>query len=189
MEPVKHADDRPVDPARLKRAKHWLHNHHVPGWRRRIRHINTRLHRAVKRAKLAQLDRVLTEIRRLIAIPVPYLWGGGHASTPAYIDKGGDCSGYASHLGQVLSPAVWTANTTAMIAGSHGLSKGPGKILTFFVKSDHVIVRVTNPVTGKLIGWTQLGGSDNRHGGHVEWMNPSPERIAQFTYQCHPTGF
>lgn len=130
---------------------------------------------------------------------LPYIWGGAHvtpAPAPAVLagrSSGYDCSSGACHFDQAMGVDTPTGTTFSMAEPQAGLVKGPGRFITHFIKnvpaSDaHVVTRVTDG-NGKVLGWFEVGGSDNTRGGGPCQFNPSPSRIAQFPLQVHPKGY
>lgn len=159
-----------------------------------------RLNKRIRRKKKALdstvhlVERFLDEAIRDTKLGLHYLWGGGHLpGDPAAHPNGPwDCSGWALHL---LATVVEHVNGSGMNtigfmnaarSKSNGLEEGEGRWITFYVKDDHMVTRVV--FRGRTY-WMQCGGSDNpKPGDGPTFWHPTPERIREFTFHCHPKG-
>lgn len=159
-----------------------------------------RLNKRIRRKKKALdstvhlVTRFLDEAIRDTKLGLHYLWGGGHLpGDPAAHPNGPwDCSGWALHLLSVVVEGVNGAgmNTIGFMnaarAETNGLEQGEGRWITFFVKDDHMVTRVV--FNGRTY-WMECGGSDNpKAGDGPTFWTPTPERIRQFNFHCHPKG-
>lgn len=107
---------------------------------------------------------------------VPYLWGGGHGSTPAPVGSAVDCSGFVS---QILGVAPRVSGDFATSWGK----PGKGKWVTVYANSEHVLMSMRDPRTNK-VRWFGTSRS-NPGGGAGEIDQPSKEYLARFARR-HP---
>jgi hypothetical protein len=134
------------------------------------------------------IQAMVSEINRLIAKSMPYLWGGGHG-TPANSGPG-DCSWFASRLVQMLAPGMATGTTFTLASDSH-LTDGKGSFLTLHIKNvpagdAHVICELFD---GHTTRWCETGGRDNTEHGGPCWFTPTSSRINEFPIKRHVKGF
>jgi len=101
---------------------------------------------------------VLKEANRIDALHLPYLWGGGHQSSPAPANGPFDCSGAVSRL---LQGAGF--NIPTMVSGgfeSFG-DAGKGKV-SILANKDHVY---------SVLGGRAWGTSEENPGGGAGWID------------------
>jgi cell wall-associated NlpC family hydrolase len=129
----------------------------------------------------ATAEAVEEQAARLAAMHLPYVWGGGHDSTPAEPSGGPppglDCSGSVSW---VLQHAGFHIPT--MVSGDfeHWGDPGPGKWITIFANPEHVFMRIASPRHPKP-----------RYFGTGAWGSPysGPEWFADEPTQSWLDGF
>lgn len=90
---------------------------------------------------------------------LPYVWGGGHASTPAQLGSGVDCSGATSYL---VQQAGWNLPTAVSGTQAGWFSGGRNDDFTIMANPEHVYA---------VIGGRAWGTSDENPGGGAGWIN------------------
>jgi hypothetical protein len=101
----------------------------------------------------------------------PYLWGGGHGSTPAPLGSPVDCSGFVS---QILDVKPRVSGEFA----HYGLP-GPGREVTIYANSEHILIKLGDR-------WYATSQS-NPGGGAGRIPSPPPSYLGVFT-ERHPPG-
>lgn len=110
-----------------------------------------------------------------------YLYGGGHGATPAKLGALVDCSGFVSQMLGV------TPRTSGQFM-SFG-EAGPGRSITIYAHSGHVLLSVVDPSTGKLRWFaTSHDLLHGAQGGAGERRAPSRAYLSAFTVR-HPKGY
>ncbi len=107
--------------------------------------------------------RAWNEANRIDGMSLPYLWGGGHQSSPAPANGPFDCSGAVSRVLQAAGLPIPT-----MVSGQFtSVGKpGPGRV-TIYANDGHVYMSID----GRFFG---TGGSNP--GGGAGWLDPYSAR-------------
>jgi hypothetical protein len=115
-----------------------------------------------------------TFLERAVAVShkkLPYKWGGGHGASPAPLGTPVDCSGYVS---QILGVAPRVSGQFTKFG-----KPGPGKQVTIYANSGHVLMRIGNRWFGT--------SRSNPGGGAGEIAAPSKGYLSGFVAR-HPNG-
>ncbi len=139
-----------------------------------------------KAVTMRELQAMRTEAYLLNGIA--YVWGGGHAANNWVVNPGYDCSGFVSavlHAGGFLNYPV----TTQTLPAQSGVSKGPGKYVTIYdrtdagINDDHVIIDLGGE------WWESGGGAGYGGAGQVHRIaHISPAYVRTFNTVLHPNG-
>lgn len=118
--------------------------------------------------------RMAAEADRIDKLHLSYVWGGSHGQSPTPNNGPFDCSSYVSHILQHGGYDIPTMVSGALASWG---APGPGKDVTIYANSEHVLMSINGRFTGT---------SGSNPGGGPGWIStPSAGYLAGFTKR-HP---
>jgi hypothetical protein len=129
------------------------------------------------------LQRMIDEVDRIIALGLPYVFGGGHVAGVAPANGPFDCSSFVSRILQVGGFLDTTMATGALASWG---AAGRGELCTVFVHNGgsgggHTIIKLGDR-------YAECGGGSNPSGGGPTWFEPAASYLTEFESLRHPPG-